>query len=129
VRIEALRDRLNAQYAEVGCRLFAAGLSEQAVALLTRALGRNTLRGEALQRVREALAGALAHIAEQRGQTIRTLAQEGNAATAVAHADRLVALIRAAIDVGLTETELAAVLAASQRVFAHLGVHRFVVAR
>jgi hypothetical protein len=128
-RADALQERLDGQYAEVGCRLFQSGLSEQAVGLLTRVVGRAALRGECLRAAREALAGALAHIAEQRGQTIRSLAQEGNTAAAIAHGDRLVVLVRAALDAGLTESDLAAAVATTQRVFVHLGVHRVVAAR
>jgi hypothetical protein len=38
------------------------------------------------------------------------------------------ARVRAALDAGLTESDLTAAVAATQRVFVHLGVHRVVAA-
>jgi len=128
-RVEALQQRLTAAHAAVGCRLVAAGLAEQAVAPLTRVVSRTTLDGEEARRAREALASALGDIAEQRGLAIRRLARDGNTAAAITHGDQLLALLRGALDSGLTETELAGALASAQRVFTHLGVRRVVVAR
>lgn len=128
-RVEALRERLNAAHVVVGCRLVESGLAEQAVAPLTRVVSAPTLRGDDRRRGREALVSALTHIAEQRGQAIRRLAQDGNTPAALTHGDRLVALLQGALDSGLSETELAAPLSSVQRVFASLGVRRVVTAR
>jgi hypothetical protein len=125
-RLEALEDRLTAAHALIGCRLCEAGLAEQAVTSLIRAVSRGALGHEEMRRVRHALAAALGDIAEQRAQTIRRLAQEGNATAAHTHGDRLVALLRGALDSGLTETELAGALASAHRLFASLGIRRVV---
>lgn len=128
-RVEALQERLHAAHVAVGCRLLEAGLAEQAVAPLIRVVSENALRGDDRRRAREALVGALTEIADQRGQAIRRLAQDGNTTAALAHGDRLVTLLQGALESGLTETELAAALSTAQRVFAHLGVRRVVTAR
>ena len=128
-RIDMFRRKLGAARVEVGCRLVAAGLTEQALAPLTQVVSGNGLAVEDLQRARETLVAALGTITEQRAQTIRRIAQEGNQASAVTHAERLAALLRGALDNGLTESELASALASAQRLFVHLGVRRVVVAR
>jgi hypothetical protein len=128
-RADALHRRLGVARVEVGCRLVAAGLVEQALAPLGQVVSGNGLAPEDLQRARETLVAALGTIAEQRAQTIRRIAQEGNPTSAIGHSERLAALLRGALDNGLTEAELAAPLATAQRLFAHLGVRRLVVAR
>jgi hypothetical protein len=127
VYAEALRLRLGMARAAIGCALVDAGLAEPALTPLTQVVSGNGLPAAELQRARAALSGALAKITDERAQAARRVAQEGNAASALTHADRLAALLRGAIDSGLTETELAAPLATAQRLFVHLGVRRLVV--
>jgi hypothetical protein len=124
-----LRRRLGTARAMVGGRLVDAGLVEQALAPLTQVVSGNGLAGDDLQRAREAFITALTTVTEQRASAIRSLAQDGNQAAAITHAERLATLLRSAVDIGLTEAELAGALANAQRLFVQLGVHRVVVAR
>ncbi|MBM3220890.1 MAG: hypothetical protein FJZ38_19810 [Candidatus Rokubacteria bacterium] len=128
-RADTLHRRLGVARIDVGCRLVAAGMAEQALVPLSQAVRGNGLAPEDLQRARETLVAALGTITEQRAQTIRRIAQEGNQTSAVGHAERLAALLRGALDNGLTESELSGALATAQRLFAHLGVRRMVRAR
>ena len=139
-RAETLLDTLNAEalppsrreevdrrlwwgYNKLGTRRVEAGEHEAALEPLFHALGYEVGPGRRQETV-ALLVRALDGVADARTLAVRELADAGDREAALVQCDKLWAQLRSATEMGLAQTELAAVFGKVQRLFESLGHHR-----
>lgn len=119
-RREEVDARLWWGYTKLGIRHVEAGEFEEALDLLLHALGFRTVGPERQEETRSALLRALEGIVDSRSLTIRQLAEQGDRHEAVLRSEKLWALLRSSIDLGLSEDELSVAFAKAQRLMEQL---------
>lgn len=119
-RREEVDARLWWGFTKLGIRHVEAGEFEEALDLLLHALGFDTVGPERQEETRSALLRALEGIVDSRSLTIRQLAEQGDRHEAVVRSEKLWALLRSGVDLGLTEDELSVAFAKAQRLMEQL---------
>ena len=123
-RREEVDARLWWGYTKLGIRRVEAGEFEEALDLLLHALGFDTVGPERQEETRSALLRALEGIVDSRSLTICQLAEQGDRHEAVVQSEKLWALLRSSMNLGLTEDELSVAFAKAQRLMEQLGQTR-----
>ncbi|MBI3827067.1 MAG: hypothetical protein HY294_13825 [Candidatus Rokubacteria bacterium] len=121
VRRAELDRRLWWGYTTVGMRRIEAEQFEAALEPLTRALRFTSVGEQRRDETRGALVRALDGLTDDRLAVIREIATEGRHDDALVEADKVWALLRSSLDLGLAEEEIASALDRLQRLFKELG--------
>ncbi len=113
------RDEVNRRlwwgYSKLGMRRVEAGEHEDAIESLFHALRIGETSPERQQETREAIVRALLGVAEGRAAIINQLVKDGKRSAAMEEGERLKAVIRESLELGLTQQELSPVIAKARR--------------
>lgn len=120
-RRQELERRLWWGYTKVGIRRLESGLYEEALEPLLHALGFSSAGAARLEETRGPVVRALEGLVVARSLLIEQLAEDGDRAAARAAGERLRAVLRAAMERGVTRVELIEVLVKADEVFERLG--------
>ena len=114
-RREEVNRRLWWGYTKLGMQRVEAGSHEEAIEPLFHALRIAEISPEGQQETREAVVRALVAVAEARGTVINQLVRDGKPSAAVEEGERLKALFRECLQLGLSQQELSPALAKARR--------------
>lgn len=120
-RREEVEGRLWWGYTKLGARRVETGDFEEALDPLLHALSFASIGPERQDETRFALVRALEGIVETRALMIHELAERGDRDGALIRGEKLWALLRSGVDLGLAREDLAEAFAKTERLFAELG--------